>query len=137
VNHFFAYLYRLRFIRRWSLMRNAMPESVAEHSFQVALLARALCTVGRQVFGRDVPLERVVTLALFHDAEEVITGDIPTPVKHHNAELLRSLRQVEALASERLLGMVPDPLLETYRPLLHGPEHFAPSFEKTLDELTG
>ena len=192
MNHFFAYLYRLRFIRRWSLMRNAVPESVAEHSFQVAVLAHALCTIGRQVFGRAVPTERVVTLALFHDAEEVITGDIPTPVKHHNAELLRSLRQVEALASERLLGMVPDPLLETYRPLLHGPErdpdllawvkaadkldaylkcamelavgnrefaiakrqleqtlrelglpevdyfleHFAPSFEKTLDELT-
>jgi hypothetical protein len=69
-----------------------------------------------------VPTERVVTLALFHDAEEVITGDIPTPVKHHNEQLLRSLRQVEALASERLLGMVPEPLLGTYRPLLSGTE---------------
>ena len=192
MNHFFAYLYRLRFIQRWSLMRNAVPESVAEHSFQVALLAHALCTIGRQVFSKDVPTDAVVTLALFHDAEEVITGDIPTPVKHHNAQLLASLRQVEALASERLLGMVPEPLLGTYRPLLHGPardpallvwvkaadkldaylkcamelaagnrefaiakrqlqatlaelgmpeityflEHFAPSFEKTLDELT-
>jgi 5'-deoxynucleotidase len=122
VNHFFAYLYRLRFIQRWSLMRSAVPENVAEHSFHVALLAHALCTIGRQVFGRGVPTERVVTLALFHDAEEVITGDIPTPVKHHNQKLLRSLRRVETLASERLLGMVPAPLLETYRPLLHGPE---------------
>jgi len=107
MNAFFAYLYRLRFIQRWSLMRNAVPESVAEHSFQVALLAHALCAIGNAVFGRDVPAERVVTLALFHDAEEVITGDIPTPVKHHNADILRSLRQIEALASERLLGMVP------------------------------
>ena len=122
MNHFFAYLYRLRFIQRWSLMRNAVPESVAEHSFQVALLAHALCTIGREVFGKDIPTERVVTLALFHDVEEVITGDIPMPVKHHNDVLLRSLRQVEALANERLLGMVPAPLLETYRPLLRGPE---------------
>ncbi len=192
MNAFFAYLYRLRFIQRWSLMRNAVPESVAEHSFQVALLAHALCAIGNTVFGRDVPAERVVTLALFHDAEEVITGDIPTPVKHHNADILRSLRQIEALASERLLGMVPKVLAATYRPLLHGPdrdpellrwvkaadkldaylkcatevavgnrefivakrqladalrelampevdyflEHFAPSFDKTLDELT-
>src|SRR5919202_5216240 len=122
MNHFFAYLYRLRFIQRWRLMRNAVPESVAEHSFRVALLAHALCTIGRAVFGRDVPVERVVTLALFHDAEEVITGDIPTPVKHHNQELLERLRQVEVLASERLLGMVPEVLLGTYRPLLHGSE---------------
>jgi 5'-deoxynucleotidase len=192
VNHFFAYLYRLRFIQRWSLMRNAVPESVAEHSFQVAILAHALCTISEKVFHKQPPTERAVTLALFHDAEEVITGDIPTPVKHHNAELLRSLRQVEALASERLLGMVPEPLSATYRPLLSGKErdpdllawvkaadkldaylkcamelavgnrefamaqrqleqtlqelgmpevdyfleHFAPSFEKTLDELT-
>jgi 5'-deoxynucleotidase len=66
MNHFFAYLYRLRFIQRWSLMRNAVPESVAEHSFQVALLAHALCTIGRAVFGKDVPTERVVTPALLH-----------------------------------------------------------------------
>ena len=104
MSHFFAYIFRLRFIQRWSLMRNAVPESVAEHSFQVALLAHALCSIGREVFGKEVPTERVVTLALFHDAEEVITGDIPTPVKHHNDVLLHSLRQVEALASERLLG---------------------------------
>ena len=158
----------------------------------MALLAHALCSIGREVFGKEVPTERVVTLALFHDAEEVITGDIPTPVKHHNAELLDRLCEVEALASERLLGMVPEALLATYRPLLQGAErdaellrwvkaadkldaylkcamelavgnrefatarrqleqtlrelgmpevdyfreHFAPSFEKTLDELT-
>lgn len=117
MNHFFAYLYRLRFIRRWSLMRNAVPESVAEHSFQVALLTHALCMIGHQVFGRDVPVERVTTLALFHDVEEVITGDIPDADQAPQADILRSLRQIEALASERLLGTVPDMLAATYRPL--------------------
>jgi 5'-deoxynucleotidase len=190
--HFYAYLYRLRLIQRWVLMRSAVPENVAEHSFQVALLTHALCTIGTEVFGRQVDIGRAVILALFHDAEEVMTGDIPSPVKHHNPGMLRSVREIESLASQDLLSMVPDALVGAYRPLLSGPErepdlmrwvkaadaldaylkcavefaagnrefaiaerqleakargmampevdyfleHFAPSFRKTLDELT-
>ena len=115
----FAYLYRLRLIGRWGLMRSSIPENVAEHTFQVALLTHALGTIAREVFGRaDVPVERAVALALFHDATEVITSDIPTPVKHHNARLLASLREVEALAAEQLAAMAPDPLRATYRSLI-------------------
>lgn len=116
--HFFAYLYRLRLIQRWSLMRSALPENVAEHSFQVALLAHALCVIGSEVFGKQVDADRVLALALFHDAEEVITGDVPTPVKHHNPEILSSMRNLESLARTRLLGMVPEPLVPVYRDLL-------------------
>ena len=116
--HFFAYLYRLRFIQRWVLMRSAIPESVGEHSFQVALLTHALGTIAREVFGTPVDTGQAVILALFHDAEEVVTGDIPAPVKHHNPGMLRSVREIEALASEELLGMVPEPLRDTYRPLI-------------------
>ena len=116
--HFFAYLYRLRLIQRWVLMRSAIPESVGEHSFQVALLTHGLCTIAREVFGKDIDAGRAVILALFHDAEEVVTGDIPAPVKHHNPGMLRSVREIEALASDELLGMVPEILRGAYRPLI-------------------
>ena len=91
MNPFYAYLYRLRFIRRWGLMQSAVPENVAEHSFHVALLTHALCTIAVRVFGKEVPVERAVMLALYHDATEVITGDIPSPVKHHNRTILKGI----------------------------------------------
>jgi len=136
-SHFFAYLYRLRFIQRWSLMRNTLQENVAEHSFYVAVLTHALCVIGRDVFGKDVDAERAVVLALFHDATEVITGDIPTPVKHHNPDILRSLRNIEALASEQLLGLVPEPLTANYRSLIQPGDHDAALIEwvKAADKL--
>jgi 5'-deoxynucleotidase len=120
--HLYAYLYRLRLIQRWVLMRSAVPENVAEHSFQVALLTHALCTIGREVFAKDIDTGSAVILALFHDAEEVMTGDIPSPVKHHNPGMLRSVREIESLAAEELLGMVPDSLARAYRPLITGTE---------------
>jgi 5'-deoxynucleotidase len=115
---FYAYLYRLRLIQRWVLMRSAVPENVAEHSFQVALLTHALCTIASSVYDKQVDTGRAVILALFHDAEEVMTGDIPSPVKHHNPGMLRSVREIEALASNELLGMVPEALVGAYRPLI-------------------
>lgn len=117
-SHFFAYLYRLRFIQRWVLMRSAVGESVAEHTFQVALLTHALCTIAHEVFGKPVDAGAAVILALFHDAEEVMTGDIPSPVKHHNPGMLRSIREIESLASEQLLSMVPEQLAGAYRPVI-------------------
>jgi 5'-deoxynucleotidase len=118
-NHYLAYLYRLQNIERWSLMRSTTPENVAEHSFHVALIAHALGTIAREIFNRDVNPDEAVTYALFHDATEVFTGDIPTPVKHHNPQILANFREIEALAAERLLATVPNQLQETYRPLLN------------------
>lgn len=117
---FFSYLYRMRYIKRWSLMRNTVKENVAEHSFQVALLTHALCSIANDVYGKQVPTEQAVVLALFHDVTEVFTGDIPTPVKHHSSGLLDNFRQLEQLSSHRLLEMVPDNLKDTYRPLVTG-----------------
>jgi 5'-deoxynucleotidase len=119
-NHFWAYLYRLRHIRRWSLMRNTTPENVAEHSFHVAILAHALGNIAREIFHRDIHPDEAAAYALFHDATEVFTGDIPTPVKHHNARLLASFREIEALAAERLLSSVPASLQASYSPMLSG-----------------
>lgn len=115
---FFAYLYRLRYIERWSLMRNVVKENVAEHSFHVALLTHVLCSIANEIFHRHIPTEKVVTLALFHDLTEVFTGDIPTPVKHHNPKILSNFREIEHLAAERLISMVPNELKTVYQPLI-------------------
>ncbi|GFN30102.1 5'-deoxynucleotidase [Paenibacillus xylaniclasticus] len=115
---FFAYMYRLKYIERWSLMRNTTRESVAEHSFHVALLAHMLCEIGNRLFGQSLNADRAAAIALFHDATEVFTGDIPTPVKHHNPKMLASFREIEAMAAERLHSMVPEPLRAAYAPLL-------------------
>jgi 5'-deoxynucleotidase len=120
MSDFFAYMYRLRYIERWSLMRNIVKENVAEHSFHVAALTHMLCTIANEVFGQRVPTGEAVCMALFHDAAEVFTGDIPTPVKHHNPSILKSFRDIERLAGERLLNMVPAELKSVYEPLIRG-----------------
>lgn len=119
-NHFFAYMYRLRYIKRWSLMRNVVEENVAEHSYHVALLTHVLCSIANEIYGRGVDTGAAVALALFHDASEAITGDIPTPVKHHNPGIVSSFREIEKLAADRLTGMVPEPLRDLYAPLIAG-----------------
>ncbi|WP_123039541.1 5'-deoxynucleotidase [Cohnella candidum] len=119
-HHFLAYLYRLKNIGRWSLMRNTTTENVAEHSYHVALLTHLLGTVARDVFHQNVDPDRAASYALFHDATEVFTGDIPTPVKHHNSRILANFREIESLAADRLLGTVPDALREAYRPFVTG-----------------
>ncbi|WP_310832474.1 5'-deoxynucleotidase [Paenibacillus pedocola] len=116
--HFSAYLYRLQYIQRWSLMRSTAPENVAQHSFQVALLAHMLCSIGNVHFGRSLNADRAATMALFHDASEVFTGDIATPVKHNNPRLLSSFREMERVAAERLTAMIPPELGAIYTPLL-------------------
>jgi len=118
-NPFLAYLYRLQNIERWSLMRKTYGENVAEHSFHTALIAHLLGSISRHIFGKDVDPDQAASYALFHDATEVFTGDIPTPVKHHNPDILSNFRQIEALAADRLLATVPEELQEAYRPLLH------------------
>lgn len=130
--HFSAYMYRLRSISRWSLMRSTAPDNVAEHSYHVALLSHLLCEIGNSLFDRQLSAERAVTLALFHDATEVFTGDIPTPVKHHNPRLLANFREMEQIAAERLLSMVPPSLHEAYAPLLSPNEPSAASGDAGL-----
>jgi 5'-deoxynucleotidase len=118
-------------------MRNTQPENVAEHTYYVALLTHALCEIGRVRFGKKVDAGGAVVLALFHDVEEVMTGDIPTPVKHHNQRLLRSLKEMEGEAGERLLEMVPKELSPVYQPLIRHSEGDAElgAWVKAADKL--
>ncbi|WP_172253011.1 5'-deoxynucleotidase [Saccharibacillus deserti] len=115
---FSAYLYRLKHIKRWSLMRSTMTENVAEHSYHVALLSHLLCTIGNELYGKSLNADRASSLALFHDAPEVFTGDIPTPVKHHNETLLTNFRLIEQMGAQRLNDMAPEALQPVYASLI-------------------
>lgn len=115
---FFAYLSRLRLIRRWSLMRNTQPENDAEHSLQVAMIAHAIAVIARDRYGRPVDPEHVLALAVYHDATEVMTGDLPTPVKYHNEELRAAYRRLEELSAGRLLSLLPEDLKPAFTPYM-------------------
>ncbi len=115
---FFALAYRQRYIVRWGLMRNSERENVAEHSYDVAVFAHALAVISKEVFGKDCDALRCAALALFHDASEIFTGDLPTPIKYHNETLTRSYKDIEQLAASRMLGFLPKAMQDEYSGLL-------------------
>ena len=117
-DQFYAVLARMKYISRWALMRNTRAESVHEHSFDVALLAHALAALHNRRFGGQVNVEQCVLQAMYHDAPEIFTGDMPTPVKYDNEDIRRAYRQVEQLSAEKLLAMLPRDMEDVYRPLL-------------------
>ena len=105
---FFAFLYRMKYISRWSLMRSVRNENVAEHSYHVSVLAHALAVISRDVFGKSVDPGRVAAAALYHDMPEILTGDLPTPIKYHDSEIKSAYKRIEREAAERLLGYLSD-----------------------------
>jgi 5'-deoxynucleotidase len=115
MSHFFAYLSRMKLIKRWGLMRNTTPENIQEHSLQVAMVAHALAVIRNEVFGGTVNPERTMALAVYHDAGEVITGDLATPIKYFNPEIKQAYGEIEEVARKRLFGMLPDEIRENYR----------------------
>lgn len=117
-NGFYAMLGRMKHITRWGLMRNSMRESLSEHSYDTAVIAHALALIGNAYYGRECNPDRIAAAALFHDAPEILTGDMPTPVKYHNPEIRAAFGAVEHGAAERLLAMLPDELQPAYRRLL-------------------
>ena len=119
-SHFFAHLSRLKLINRWPLMRNVRTENVSEHSLQVAMVAHALAAIKNRKFGGNVNAERIALLAMYHDASEVLTGDLPTPVKYFNSQI----------AQQKLVDMVPEELQDIFAPLID--EHAYSDEEKSL-----
>ena len=117
-HHFFAYICRMRFIQRWGLMRNTMPENDMEHSLQCALFAHGIAMIGVERYHRDYSPERIMTLAAYHDAPEAITGDLPTPIKHNNKAIAEEYGKLEEIAAERLIAMLPSDLRKAYDPLI-------------------
>ena len=116
--HFFAYLDRLKLIKRWGLMRNLQPENDMEHSMQVAFIAHGLSIIGKTKFNRDIEPEKVVTMALYHDASEVITGDMPTPVKYMNPKLRGAYQDIEIHARTQLLSLLPKDMQADFKPYI-------------------
>ncbi|MCI8594301.1 MAG: 5'-deoxynucleotidase [Oscillospiraceae bacterium] len=115
-HHFFALLSRMRYIQRWGLMRNTTTENVSEHSHMVAVIAHALAVIKNEKFGGSVDPGEAAVAALYHDAPEILTGDLPTPVKYFNPAIKDAYKQVEEVSAEKLLSLLPEELRDIYRP---------------------
>ena len=112
--NFFAFISRMRYISRWGLMRNTFQENIQEHSHMVAVLAHALAVIRRDVFGVPCDPGEAAVAALYHDAPEIFTGDLPTPVKYNNPEIRDAYKEVEATSAAKLLSMLPEELRPSY-----------------------
>lgn len=119
----------MKLIRRWSLMKSVNDENIAEHSAQVAQIAHALALIKNRKFGGDLNADRIGTIALYHETSEVLTGDLPTPIKYYNPQIRQAYKDIEGIANEKLLSMLPSELQDDYRELVECP---ADSYEYIL-----
>ena len=135
---FSALLGRMKYITRWCLMRSTRPESLSEHTADTAMLAHTLCLIGRHCTGTGAALrpEVVATAAIYHDAPEILTGDMPTPIKYYNPEIRDAYRKVEAVASDKLLSMLPDELRADYEPIIKIEDETTKKLVKAADKLS-
>ena len=133
---FFAYLSRMKYIKRWSLMYSVTEENIMEHSLQVAEIAHAIALIKNRMFGGNVDEYKVLCLAVYHEASEVITGDLPTPIKYYNPDIKHAYKQIESVSCEKLLGLLPEELRESYRPLLHESDPGVARIVKAADKLS-
>lgn len=139
-SNFFAIVFRMRYIERWALMRNTQPENIAEHSLGVAMIAHALCEIGNVRYGRQLDADRAAVLGLYHDAPEIITGDLPTPVKYYSGRTQHAYAEVEDSAIDQLLASLPQDLRPTYqrllRPAEEGEDPYVLRLVKAADKLS-
>ncbi len=136
-NEFYALMGRMRYITRWGLMRNTFSENVQEHSHQVAVLAHALALIRRDILGLPGPdPDRCAVAALYHDASEILTGDLPTPIKYYNPDIKQAYKQVEHIAGNRLLEMLPEKLRQSYRPWVMEEDESVMPTVKAADKLS-
>ena len=135
-NSFFALISRMRYIGRWGLMRNSSPENIQEHSHMVAVIAHALAVIRRDVFGGEIDPNLVAAAALYHDASEIFTGDLPSPIKYLNRDILAAYKQVEDVAMGKLLRLLPDRLQSSYDPLLVSVDEDVTQLIKAADRLS-
>ena len=136
-NEFYALMGRMRYITRWGLMRNSFSENIQEHSHQVAVLAHALALIRRDILKLDTPdPDKCAVAALYHDASEILTGDLPTPIKYYNPEIKDAYKQVERIAGNRLLDMLPQELRASYEHYVLEDDAALEPFVKAADKLS-
>ena len=133
---FFALISRMRYIGRWGLMRNSLPENIQEHSHMAAVLAHALAVIGRDIYGKDTDPDKCAAAALYHDSSEILTGDLPTPIKYNNSAIRDSYKEIETRACEKLLSLLPDELKGSFEPLLLDSDGETHAYVKAADKLS-
>ena len=136
MNSFFAMISRMKYIDRWGLMNNTRTENISEHSLEVAILAHALVNIANVRLSEDLSPDRAAVIGMFHDAGEIITGDMPTPVKYYNPEIRDAYKAVEKVAEDKLVSMLPADLQPLYRPLISGSEEVYERYVKAADKLS-
>ena len=135
-NEFYALMGRMRYITRWGLMRNTFSENISEHSHMTAVLAHALALIRRDILNLPTPdPDRCAVAALYHDASEILTGDLPTPIKYYNPDIKEAYKQVERIAGNRLLDMLPPQLRASYEHFVLEDEEDVLPFVKAADKL--
>ena len=138
--HFFATVSRMKYIERWALMRNSRQENLSEHSLEVAMIAHALCVIGNVRYGKCLNADKAALIGLYHDTSEIITGDMPTPVKYYNDTIRDAYKEIEAIAESKLLNRLPDDLRPAferiYRPEDGENERYMRKLVKAADKLS-
>lgn len=134
-SHFFAYMARMKNIGRWGLMRNTRSENVQEHSLQVAMIAHALAIIKNTRYGGNVNPDRIMTLSVYHEASEVITGDLPTPIKYFDPNIKTAYKNIESIANCKLLKMIPEDLQSAYEPLINQADNEEHVLMKAADRI--
>lgn len=136
-HNFFAYISRMRYIGRWSLMRNSLPENIQEHSHMVAVIAHALGVIRRDVFHIPCDPNEYAAVALYHDSSEILTGDLPTPIKYYSRSINAAYKEVEEIACRKLLSTLPRELQDAFQPLISGAtEERCHDLVKAADKLS-
>ena len=134
--NFFAYISRMRYIERWSLMRNSLPENIQEHSHMVAVLAHALGVIRRDVFNKPCDADKCAAAALYHDCSEILTGDLPTPIKYHSPKIMAAYKQVEQIANDKLLNTLPAELRQAFSGYMQEDDADVHDIVKAADKLS-
>lgn len=134
--HFFAMISRMKYINRWGLMRNTKAENLSEHSLETAVIAQALALIAKKRFNKDIDENKVAAIAMYHDASEIITGDLPTPIKYNSPEIRNSYKEIELSASKRLINSLPEDLKEAYKELLLPEDKEIEKYIKAADKIS-
>ena len=136
MNRFYAMISRMKYIDRWGLMNNTRTENISEHSLETAILAHALVNIANIRLGENLNADRAAVIGMFHDAGEIITGDMPTPIKYYNPSIKDAYKAVEKVAEDRLVSMLPDDLQDIYRPVISNEDEVLERYVKAADKIS-